>query len=76
MPGIAPACSSEASGHKVDGDELNLTLLNDDEMRQKLTGLAPYMSAMDVSKPRSVSRNLLLPAPMIATLLNWMFKGE
>lgn len=59
-----------------DGDELNLLLILDWKMHQKLMGFSPWMSAIDTTRPRSVSRNLLLPAPMVSTLLNWMFKGE
>lgn len=54
-----------------DGDELNLLLLNDWEMAKGFSRLRPECSALDVTQPRSLSRNLNLQAPVAATIDSW-----
>lgn len=55
-----------------DGDEMNLTLINDRYMHDKLSRLAPHLGALDLNAPRRISKNLTLPSPVIATLANWI----
>lgn len=47
-------------------------LILDTEMHDKLRALAPHMGALDLKKPRQISRNLGIPAPVIATAANWI----
>jgi hypothetical protein len=63
-----------------DGDQLNGILSLDWEMNKRLEPLASHLSLMDLNKPYSVSRDVALPAPILATLNHWLqtspAKGE
>lgn len=55
-----------------DGDQLNGTLSLDNYVSEELEKLAPHMSVFDLNAPRSVSKNLSMPKPVVATIANWM----
>jgi hypothetical protein len=55
------------------GDELNLMLILDRDMRKKFARLAPYLGAMDLKKPWTVSKNLSIPGPILSTINSWRF---
>lgn len=55
-----------------DGDELNLMTILDHEIHRALYPLAPHMSSLDVTKPRSLSSNLKLQPPVAATINTWL----
>jgi hypothetical protein len=38
--------------------------------------LAPFTGVMDLNKPFTVSRNVTLPSPLIATIVNWVLEGD
>jgi hypothetical protein len=60
------------SEHTFDGDQLNGTLSLDNYVSEELEKLAPHMSVFDLNAPRSVSKNLSMPKPVVATIANWM----
>jgi hypothetical protein len=53
-------------------DQLNGILILDQHMGQHLEPLASHYSIMDLNKPSSVSRDVALPAPVLATLNHWL----
>ncbi len=59
-----------------DGDELNMMLILDNKMHRKLKALEPCNYAMDSGSPYEVSSNLKIPAPLIATIANWMYEKK
>lgn len=54
------------------GDELNLCLLLDQVKHDAFGRLAPHLSVLDTDKPRSVSRNITMPPPVLVTMGNWL----
>lgn len=59
-----------------DGDEMNLMLVLDETMYQRLSRLAPHLYALDLGEPRRISSNLQLPGPVVSTIANWMYRGR
>jgi hypothetical protein len=55
-----------------DGDQLNGTLSIDNYTADELESLAPHKSVFDLNSPRSVSKNLSIPKPVVSTIANWM----
>lgn len=53
------------------GDEMNLTLILDRHMRERMQRLAPYLGVMSFKQPWTVSSNIKLPAPVITTINAW-----
>lgn len=60
----------------IDGDELNLMLILDNKMHRQLERLEPKHYAMDSGEPYKVSSHLKIPAPVIASIANWMYEGK
>ena len=52
-------------------DELNGLLIIDEYMWTRLELLAPSYSLYDLHKPRAVSKNMNLPAPLISSMSHW-----
>lgn len=48
-------------------------LILDRDMRKKFARLAPYLGAMDLKKPWTVSKNLSIPGPILSTINSWRF---
>lgn len=62
----------KAPNADYDGDEMNLLLILDHKMYAALEPLAPHYGALDLQTPYTFSDNLLIPAPVIATIANWL----
>lgn len=59
-----------------DGDALWGELPNDNRHADAMDRLASYTGNMDLNKPFTVSRNTTLPAPLVATITNWIIEGD
>ncbi|WP_257291124.1 hypothetical protein [Endozoicomonas sp. ONNA1] len=55
-----------------DGDELNGILCLDEEFYEACKALAPHNGILDMTKPRTVSRVVNLPTPVISNIVNWL----
>lgn len=56
-----------------DGDELNCTLLLDNQMIDEFKTLQPFFNITDVSKPYEISGNLGLLAPSTSIIANYLY---
>lgn len=59
-----------------DGDALNLTLLLDDRMYRAAQRLAPHLGVLSLKSPREIANNIVLPAPVVATMSSWVHEGR
>jgi hypothetical protein len=59
-----------------DGDALNGILILDLVTLEKISRLQPYLYALDLGKPRTLSRHIGLPPPVITTIANWLHRGR
>lgn len=59
-----------------DGDALNGMLILDDVMYRSMQRLAPHHGVLDLTRPRKLSRNIKIPAPVVATMSNWLHQGR
>lgn len=59
-----------------DGDALNGILVLDRKMYEHLSRLAPHLGVLDIKKPRTLSKNIILPAPVITTISAWVHEDE
>ena len=59
-----------------DGDALNGMLILDQNMKKKLQRFAPHLGVLDLDKPRSISKNIVLHSPTLSTISNWMYEGK
>lgn len=55
-----------------DGDALNIILIPDKRIYERVKRLEPHLTALDLRKPRAISSNLSMPAPVITTISNWL----
>lgn len=62
----------KAPNADFDGDELNIILILDRYMHDKLSRLQPHLGTLDLNRPKSISSNLSMPAPVLSTLCNWL----
>lgn len=53
-------------------DALNGMIILDRRMYERMSRLAPHLGVMDLKKNREVSRNIIIPAPVIDTVGSWM----
>lgn len=51
-----------------DGDALNFMLLLDHRMSRRLSRMAPHLTVLDANKPRSFSKAMKMPEPIITTM--------
>lgn len=58
----------------VDGDEMNLMLVLDTYMFERLRRLEAHHYALDLEAPRKISGYLSMPAPVVATATNWLYE--
>lgn len=54
-----------------DGDELNLMVILDKRMLERMMRLEPHLGARDLKSPRKLSRFLEIPSPVAATMAHW-----
>lgn len=59
-----------------DGDALWGELPLDNKNAKIMSRLDPVTGVMDLNKPFTVSRNTTLPAPLIASMTNWIIEGD
>jgi len=62
----------KAPNADYDGDEMNLMLILDKVMYVRLSRMAPHLGAFDLGEPRKLSGNLAIPAPVVATIANYL----
>lgn len=55
-----------------DGDALNATLIPDKRLYEHCKRLSPHLSSLDLRRPRAISNNLKMPAPVVMTISNWL----
>ena len=65
-----------ASNTAFDGDETNIFVPLDKEMHAHYQRLEPHLCTLDLNKPWSVSRNVGLMSPQLATLCNWLHRTD
>lgn len=41
-------------------------------MYERMARLAPHLGVMDLKKNREISKNIIIPAPVIDTIGSWM----
>ena len=59
-----------------DGDALNGMLILDYRMKKLLDRLAPHHGVLDLKKPRTLSKNIKIPAPVTTTISAWVHEGR
>ena len=59
-----------------DGDALNGMLILDARMYHKLQRLAPHHGVLDLTRPRTLSRNIQIPAQVVSTIGAWVHEGR
>lgn len=57
-------------------DQLNGMLILDLETAKRLERLQPHHNVLDLQKPRALSRDIALPAPVLATISNWLYEDR
>lgn len=55
-----------------DGDALNVLIVLDDRMYERAARLAPHLGVLDLKKPRALSKNIVIPPPVITTISAWV----
>jgi hypothetical protein len=55
-----------------DGDQLNMTLILDNELTNAMKRLAPHLWVMSLEEPHEISGNLELQGPVVETVVNWL----
>lgn len=55
-----------------DGDQLNLTLIRDNQMTAAFKRLAPHLWVASLETPHEISGNLELQGPVVDTMANWL----
>lgn len=65
----------KAPNADFDGDALNGMIILDEVMYNELQRLAPHLGVLDLQRPRTLSKNIAIPAPVLATIGNWMYDG-
>lgn len=54
------------------GDQLNLILILDNELREAISRLDPELWVLSPDEPHKISGNLELQGPIVDTIANWM----
>ncbi len=62
--------------NRFDGDALWGELAMDNYFADAFDPLAPYTGVMDLNHPFTVSRNVTLPPPLVASIVNWVIEGD
>jgi len=66
----------KAPNADFDGDALNGIVVLDRHMYAALSRLAPHVAILDTRTPRTLSKNVIIPAPVISTTIAWLHEGE
>jgi hypothetical protein len=59
-----------------DGDALNGMIILDHDMYSRMQRLAPHLGVLDLDRPRAISKNIVIPPPVLSTISNWMYRGQ
>jgi len=51
-------------------------LILDHRMHARLERLAPHHGVLDLKKPRTISKNVKIPAQVISTIGAWVHEGR
>jgi len=54
---------------------LNVILILDKDMYDKLQRLAPHLGVLDLMAPRTISNNVKLPGPVVSTIADWLSRA-
>ena len=57
-------------------DALNGILILDMKTLAALKRLAPHLGVLDLSRPRTISRHVSIPEPVLTTIGNWLHRGR
>jgi len=68
---MSPICL-RAPNADFDGDQLNLTLILDNQLSQATARLAPHLWVLSLERPHDISGNLELQGPVVDTIANWL----
>lgn len=71
-----PVLSITSMNADFDGDETNIWLVLDKEMHSHYQRLESHLCTLDLRKPWSVSRNVGLASPQLATICNWLHRTD
>ena len=55
-------------------DALNGMLILDRAMYHQLKRLEPHLGVLDLKRPRTLSKNIALPPPIVSTIAGWMYE--
>lgn len=59
-----------------DGDALNGMVILDERMYHILQAMAPHHGVLDLKKPRTLSGNIKIPAPVVNTISSWVSQED
>lgn len=62
----------KAPNADFDGDQLNMTLILDNELGEAMKRLAPHLWVLSLEEPHEISGNLELQGPVVETVVNWL----
>ncbi|MNE25148.1 Bifunctional DNA-directed RNA polymerase subunit beta-beta' [compost metagenome] len=66
----------KAPNADFDGDQLNLTLLTDNQLTAAASRLAPHLWVWSLETPHEISGNLEIQGPVIETAANWITRAR
>lgn len=66
----------KAPNADFDGDQLNLTLLADNQLTQAASRLAPHLWVWSLHAPHEISGNLEIQGPVIETAASWITRAR
>lgn len=59
-----------------DGDAMTFNLLLDRYMTEGMRTLEPHFSAFNLAAPRTISSDVMIPKPLMATMGNWIYHDK
>lgn len=45
-------------------------------MYERAARLAPHLGVLDLKKPRTLSKNIVIPPPVVTTISSWVHGGN
>lgn len=58
------------------GDQLQLTLLTDNQLADKFSRLAPHLWVWSLEEPHAISGNLEVQGPVVETVGSWIQRSR
>lgn len=71
-----PILCVKAPNLDFDGDQGNITVINDNNMAKLCENLAPHRNVFVLDTPHKVSKNISIPKNVICTMSNWLLSKE